>query len=55
MLKPDWYVDDGQTPWEIVYHQPGVTGNEYKRAQLKTVAGANIVSSGIPVGQHINV
>lgn len=55
MLKPDWYVDTTQTPWEIVYHQPGVTGNEYKRAQMKTVTGGNITSTGIPVGQHILV
>lgn len=54
MLKPDWYVDTSQTPWEIVYHQPGVTGNEYKRAQMKTVTGGNITSAGVPVGQHIN-
>ena len=55
ILKPDWYVDDTTTPWEIVYHQPGVPGNEYKRAQMKTVSGANIVSTGVPVGQHIKV
>lgn len=55
MLKPDWYVDTGQTPWEIVYHQPGVPGNEYKRAQMKTVTGGNITSVGVPVGKHLNV
>jgi len=55
ILKPDWYVDTATTPWEIVYHQPGVIGNEYKRAQMKSVTGANIVSTGVPVGQHIKV
>ena len=55
LLKPDWFVDTAQTPWEIVYHQPGVIGNEYKRAQMKSVTGANITSTGVPVGQHILV
>lgn len=55
MLKPDWYVDTTTTPWEIVYHQPGVTANEYKRAQMKTVTGGNIVSTGVPVGKHVLV
>lgn len=55
MLKPDWYVDITTTPWEIVYHQPGQPSNEYKRAQMKTVTGGNIVSVGVPVGQHILV
>lgn len=55
MLKPDWYVDITTTPWEIVYHQPGQTNNEYKRAQMKSVTGANIISTGVPVGQHILV
>ena len=55
ILKPDWYVDTATTPWEIVYHQPGVPGNEYKRAQMKTVTGGNITSVGVPVGKHILV
>lgn len=55
MLKPDWYVDIEQTPWEIVYHEPGNISNEYKRAQMKTVTGGNIMSTGVPVGKHILV
>lgn len=54
ILKPDWFVDRTQTPWELVYHCPGNTAVEYKRVQLKTVSGANITSTGIAIGQHVS-
>lgn len=53
IMKPDWYVDTTTTPWEIVYHVPGDITKEIKRAQLKTVNGNNITSTGIAIGQHI--